>query len=266
MLVDSHCHLNSSEIIDRIVEVVRNAQINGIELLQTISTKISQHDELLKIVERQEKVFCSVGNHPLNLQSEGIVHHQDIVRLCSHEKVTSIGETGLDYLLLNKDHHEKQQKSFIEHIIAAQISGLPIVVHTRNAEEDTARILSTMMKKKKFTGVVHCFTATAKLARTCLDLGLYISASGIVTFKNAGDIRNTFANVVPSERLLVETDAPYLSPVPVRGKSNEPAYLKHTARFMANLLNLEYEEFCKITTQNYFSLFKKARLYISKKE
>jgi TatD DNase family protein len=263
-LVDSHCHLDFPELAGNLEEVIKVAALNNVRYLQTISTKIKEFPIIRQIAEAYEPIFCSVGNHPLNLDSEGIITSRKIVKLCSHKKVTAIGETGLDYYY-SKENFKVQQESFIEHIKAAQETGLPIIVHTREAEEDTIELLTAMYKKKHFTGVIHCFTASEQLARACLEIGLYISASGIVTFKNAKSIANSFVNVVPIERILIETDSPYLAPDPMRGKPNQPAYVVHTAKFMAKLKEIDYSEFCKKTTENYFELFKKASQYIGNK-
>lgn len=256
-LVDSHCHLDLPALYDDLDNVISAAFNNSIQYLQTISTQLKEINKIRKIAEDYANIFFSVGNHPLNLETEGVVSCEKIIDLCVHRKATAIGETGLDYHY-SKNKVKIQQDSFIEHIKAAQITGLPIIVHTRNAENDTIDILTKMYKKKHFNGVIHCFTASDKFAVECLKIGLYISASGIVTFKNAKNIADVFQKTVPLERILVETDAPYLAPVPLRGEKNQPANLVHTAKFMANLLEIDYYKLCEKTTENYFDLFSKA--------
>ncbi len=258
MLVDSHCHLDF-EVLNRDLEsVIQRAFDNNIGLMQTICTKISGFNKIYKLSESHNKIFCSIGNHPLNLVEEGVIKAEEILKFTNKPKVIGIGETGLDYYY-SKDNEKVQKESFIEHIIAAQESKLPIIVHTRSADKDTVEILKKYMKIKKFSGVIHCFTASQWLANECVDMGFYISASGIVTFKNAKDIQQIFKKI-PVEKILLETDAPYLAPVPMRGKDNEPAYLKYTAEFMAKLLDLDLNNFIDITTKNFFNLFNKAKV------
>lgn len=258
MLVDSHCHLDF-EVLNRDLEsVIQRAFDNNIGLMQTICTKISEFERIYNISHSNENVFCSIGNHPLNLVEEGVVKAEEILKYTGRDKLIGIGETGLDYYY-SKDNEKVQKESFIEHIIAAQETSLPIIVHTRSAERDTVDILKKYMKIKEFSGVIHCFTASQWLANECIDMGFYISASGIVTFKNAKDIQQTFKEMAV-EKILLETDAPYLAPVPMRGKDNEPAYLKYTAEFMAKLLDMDLNNFIDITTKNFFNLFNKAKV------
>ena len=258
MLVDSHCHLDF-EVLNRDLEsVIQRAFDNNIGLMQTICTKISEFERIYNISHSNENVFCSIGNHPLNLVEEGVVKAEEILKYTGRDKLIGIGETGLDYYY-SKDNEKVQKESFIEHIIAAQETSLPIIVHTRSAERDTVDILKKYMKIKEFSGVIHCFTTSQWLANECIDMGFYISASGIVTFKNAKDIQQTFKEMAV-EKILLETDAPYLAPVPMRGKDNEPAYLKYTAEFMAKLLDMDLNNFIDITTKNFFNLFNKAKV------
>ena len=258
MIVDSHCHLDFKVLSDDLEGVIERARKNGVGVLQTICTKISEFESIYSISHSNENVFCSIGNHPLNLAEEGVVKAEEILRYTNRDKLIGIGETGLDYYY-SKDNEGAQNESFIEHIIASQESSLPIIVHTREADKDTVDILQKHMAKKKFSGVIHCFTASSWLAKECLDMGLYISASGIVTFKNAKDIQQIFKEV-PLERILIETDAPYLAPVPMRGKDNEPSYIKYTAEFMAKLLDVDLNDFIDTTTNNFFDLFNKAKV------
>jgi len=254
MLVDSHCHLDFAELNNGLDEVVKRASDSAIVLMQSICTQISKFESILSITQKYDMVYCSVGNHPLYVKKEKFASHEDILVHCSLPKVIGIGETGLDYYHPDFDK-ALQQKNFIEHIKASQESGLPIIVHTRAAEEDTVSILKEHMRKKKFTGVIHCFTSSKWLATECINMGLYISASGILTFKNAVDIQQTFKDI-PEDKILIETDSPFLAPVPLRGKSNEPSYLKHTALFLAHLRGKSFEEISKITTDNFFNLFR----------
>ena len=258
MLVDSHCHLDFEVLNSDLKSVIQRAFDNDVGLMQTICTKISEFDKIYQLSESNDKIFCSIGNHPLNLLEEGVVKAEEILNFTNKPKLIGIGETGLDYYY-SKDNSKIQKESFIEHIITAQESSLPIIVHTRSADQDTVEILKKYMKVKKFTGVIHCFTASSWLANECIDMGFYISASGIVTFKNAIDIQQTFKKI-PVEKILLETDAPYLAPVPMRGKNNEPAYLRYTAEFMAKLLDINLNNFIDITTKSFFNLFNKAKI------
>ena len=255
MLVDSHCHLDF-EVLD-FSTTLDNAIKNDVAILQTICTKIKDFNTILEIAGRSERVLCSVGNHPLNLKEEGLVKAEEIIDFCSHPKVIGIGETGLDYHYDNSPDKKLQQQSFEEHIKASQETGLPLIVHARDADSDIISIMKSLYKQKNFKAVIHCFTGGKELAYGALDLGFYISASGIVTFKNAKEIQKIFSEI-PLDRILIETDAPYLAPVPHRGKTNEPAFLKHTAKFLANLRQMTYDEIAKATTENFFRLFDKA--------
>ncbi|MFQ3307021.1 MAG: TatD DNase family protein [Candidatus Midichloriaceae bacterium] len=258
MIVDSHCHLDFEQLSSDIAGVIQRADEANVKVMQTICTKISEFEKIHSIAKKYTNIFCSVGNHPLNLNEEGLVKNSDIIKLTKKEKVIGIGETGLDFHY-SKDNKQLQTKSFEEHIIAAQTTSLPLIIHTREADQETVDILEHHMKEAPFSAVIHCFTASKWLAFKCLDMGLYISASGIITFKNATDIQETFKQI-PIDRILIETDAPFLAPIPFRGKTNEPSYLKHTALFLANLLNKPFEEISLQTTKNFFSLFTKAKI------
>lgn len=260
MLVDSHCHLDFPELHNKMEEILQRAQENDVKILQTICTKISKFKDILAIANTSQNIFCSVGIHPLNVKDEGIYEAEKIIKLTSNNKVIGIGETGLDYYY-SEESKNLQQKSLDEHIKAAQETGLPLIIHTRNADDDTINILKSAYKNKEFTGVIHCFTASKRLAYECIDIGFYISASGIITFKNAQDIRNVFMEI-PLQNILIETDAPFLAPVPKRGKSNEPAFVKYIAEFLANLRNISYDELSKNTTDNFLRLFNKVNLKI----
>jgi TatD DNase family protein len=257
MLIDSHCHLDFPDFTDKIPEFIARAKDHDVTIMQTICTRISRFDEVLNIAKTHDNIFCSIGNHPNNVEEEGIVSAAEIVKLCEHPKTIGIGETGLDYYYEHSDR-ELQKQSFIEHIKASRETGLPIIIHTRSADNDTIDILTSEMKKGAFKGLIHCFTASAELAQKVLDLGFYISVSGIITFKNAQDLRDIIKHV-PLQKLLVETDAPYLAPMPHRGKTNEPAFTKFTAEYLAELKGISYAEVAKQTTDNFYRLFSKAK-------
>jgi TatD DNase family protein len=257
MLVDSHCHLDFPEYATSLDEVLMRAAANDIGYMQTICTQISKFKQVLTVAERYPHIGCSVGNHPNHVAEEAKVTAQDIIALTKHPKVIGIGETGLDYHYEYTPHRE-QQDSFIAHIQAAQETGLPVIVHTRDADEDTIDILQEQMDIKKFPGLIHCFSTGRKLAERAIEMGLYVSVSGIVTFKSAADLQNTVKDL-PLTSLLVETDAPFLAPVPYRGKTNEPGYTRLTAEFIATLKGIPYAEVARITTENFFRVFSKAK-------
>ena len=257
MLVDSHCHLNFPALQNQISTILDNANNADVQHLLTVCTKLNEFNDILKLTQDHPNISCSVGIHPNDAKTfskQDINYINDAVK---NDKVVAIGETGLDYYYENSDR-EKQKESFEAHINIAQKSKLPIIIHTRDAEEDTQKILSEQMQKQEFSGVMHCFTSSYELAKVSLDLGMYISISGIVTFKNAEDLRQTVKKI-PLDRLLIETDSPYLAPVPKRGKTNEPAYVKYVAEFLANYLGKNYEEFSSITTNNFYRLFNKIK-------
>ncbi|MDF2096196.1 TatD family hydrolase [Aquibaculum arenosum] len=256
MLVDSHCHLDYLEREgDSLEEVVTRAQRAGVGRLVTISTKLSEFDTIRGIAERFAAVYCSVGVHPHEAGEEGVEDPQNLLSRCAHPKVVGIGETGLDYFYEHSPR-EAQQRSFRAHIAAARESGLPLIVHARDADADTVAILQEEHARGAFPGVIHCFTAGPELAQAALEIGFYISLAGVVTFKKAEALRETVRQV-PLERLLVETDSPYLAPVPKRGKRNEPAYVVHTAEKMAELMDVSADELAEATTANFFRLFSK---------
>ncbi len=257
MLVDSHCHLDHEALSGDLDGVVARARSAGIGAALTISTRLDRFPDVLAIAERYEDVWCSVGVHPHDTAAaEPAATARRLVDLCDHPKVVGVGETGLDY---HYEHSPRdvQQRSFRAHIAAARETGLPVIVHSRNAEADTARILADEHGGGTFTGLLHCFSATRQLAEKALEIGFLISFSGIVTFKNADEVREA-ARIVPPDRLLVETDAPYLAPVPHRGKTNEPAYAVHTADKVAELKGMSGSELANATTRNFYDLFTKA--------
>jgi TatD DNase family protein len=256
MFIDSHCHLNYKGLVEQEREVLARARANGVQGMLNISTRESEWDAVIGLAEREPAVWASVGIHPHEADQHGDMTSAKLVEKARHPDVIGIGETGLDYFY-NYSDREQQQACFRQHIVAARESGLPIIVHTRDAEEDTARIMREEMEQGAYSGVIHCFTASADFARIALDLGLYISLSGIVTFKNAKDLQE-IAQTIPDDRLLIETDSPFLAPVPHRGRTCEPSFVSDTARFLAELKNIEIESLAAQTTSNFFRLFSKA--------
>lgn len=256
-LVDSHCHLNFPDFKDNLDEVVERAVANGITSMQTICTKLHEFPAILAIAEKYPNIWCSVGVHPNNVADEELAKAEELVKLAQSPKVIGFGETGLDYYYEHSPR-EKQRLSFIEHIKAAQATGLPVIVHTRAADDDTIEVMQEQMQNGSFKGLIHCFSTGAKLAWGAIEMGMYISISGIVTFKKATELQE-IVKTLPLDRLLVETDAPYLAPMPHRGKTNEPAFTRHTAEFIAELKGISYEEVAEVTTRNFFDLFSKAK-------
>lgn len=255
MLVDSHCHLDFPELNEDLDAVLARARDAGVGAVLTISTRVARFNGLKEIVEAHDNVFCSVGTHPHNAAEEPDITVEELVEISSHPKVVAIGESGLDYHYDNTPR-DVQKKSFRTHIAAARETGLPLVIHAREADADIARILQEEASKGLFPFVLHCFTSSPELARTGLALGGYVSFSGVVTFKKSDALRD-IALAVPHDRLLVETDAPYLAPEPLRGHSNEPAFVVHTASRLATLRGLSETEIARATTDNFFRLFKK---------
>lgn len=255
-LIDSHCHLNYAGLAERQDEVLANARANRVTGFLNISTRQAEWGDVLGAAERNRDVWATVGVHPHEADAHPDLGAAALVEAASHPRVIAIGECGLDYFYDNSER-EAQKDRFEAHIDAARQSGLPLVVHTRDAEEDTAGILARAVREGGVTGVLHCFTGTADLARKALDLGFYISLSGIVTFKNAKELQET-ASWLPSDRMLVETDSPFLAPVPHRGQTCEPAFVADTARFVAELRNEPPEALAETTTANFFRLFSRA--------
>ncbi|NOZ32530.1 MAG: TatD family hydrolase [Alphaproteobacteria bacterium] len=258
MLIDSHCHLDFDVLRDDLDGVISRATAAGVTHMLTISTRVRQFNRLTAIVEKHDGVWCSVGTHPHNADEELSVTTDEILVLARHPKCIAIGEAGLD------NHYDNatpvaQEKSFRRHISAARQSGLPLIIHSRDADARMSEILVEEHGAGAFDFVLHCYSSGARLARMGLELGGYISFSGIITFKNAGEIRD-IARTVPLEKLLVETDAPYLAPAPHRGRTNEPAYVAHTAAYLAELLGMSYADFADHTHANFSRLFVKAGL------
>lgn len=255
MLVDSHCHLDFPDFESERDAVIARAREAGVTLMVTISTRVRRFDQIRAIAEAHKEVYCSVGTHPHNADEELDITVDDLVSLSSHPKVVAIGEAGLDYHY-DKSPRDAQRQGLLNHIAAARLTGLPLVIHARSADEDMAEILRDESKKGEFSFVLHCFSSGADLARTGVELGGYVSFSGILTFRNSQDIR-AIARDIPHDRLLVETDAPFLAPVPNRGKRNEPAFTAHTANVLAETVGVSKEEIRKLTTENFFRLFSK---------
>jgi TatD DNase family protein len=256
VIVDSHCHLNYKGLVERQDEVLTRARAAGVGAMLNISTRESEWDDIIALADAQPDVWASIGIHPHEADGHVGVDARRLVERAAHPRVIGIGESGLDYYYDHSDRAQ-QRSSFREHIAASRATGLPLIVHTRDAEDDTAAILREEMEQGGFPGVIHCFTASADFARIALDLGLFISLSGIVTFKNAHDLQ-AVARWLPADRVLVETDAPFLSPVPHRGKPGEPSFVADTLRFVAALRDENAEELAATTTANFYRLFAKA--------
>lgn len=256
MIVDSHCHLNYDGLVEQQDAAIERARAAGVTGMLTIATRAEEWDAVADIARRHADIWASVGVHPHDADSHADVDAETLIARTADPKVIAIGETGLDFYYDRSDR-ARQERSFRAHIAAARATGLPIIVHTRDAEADTHRILADEMEQGAFTGVIHCFTASDDFARKALELGLYISISGIVTFKNAKALQDS-ARAIPADRLLVETDAPFLAPVPHRGKVGEPAFVVDTARFLADLRGETFGDLAATTTRNFFNLFAKA--------
>ena len=256
MLIDSHCHLEYKGLVEDQQGVLERARAAGITGFLNISTRQSEWERVVGTAQREADVWASVGIHPHEADKHADLGEEALIRASEDPKVIGIGETGLDYYYEHSDR-ETQKALFRTHIAVARKTGLPVIVHTRDAEEDTARIIADEMGKGTFPALIHCFTASADFARKMLDLGLSISLSGIVTFKNAKGLQD-IASQLPQDRLLVETDAPFLAPVPHRGKVCEPAFTANTAEFVANLRGIDRDRLGEATTNNFFRLFGKA--------
>ncbi len=257
MLVDSHCHLDFPELSSQADAVMSRAREAGVGHMLTIGTKITKFDGVLAMAERFPNVSCSVGIHPHEAGVEPAMDVEKLTALAKHPKVVAFGETGLDFYYEHSPRAD-QEASFRVHIAAAREVGLPMIVHTRDADPETVAIMADEMKKGAFTGVIHCFSSGPELAAKTLEMGFYISFSGIVTFKKADALRDV-AKTVPLDRILVETDSPYLAPMPHRGKTNEPSFVTHTADMVAGLKGVSREELAGATTANFFRLFAKAK-------
>jgi TatD DNase family protein len=257
MLVDSHCHLDFPEFAPQLDAVVARAGDAGVGVCVTIGTRLSGFARVHEIAEQFPNVYCSIGIHPHDAEKEPLKDESPLIERAKLAKVVGIGETGLDYFY---EHAPRQAQvaNFRAHIAAARETKLPLIVHTRDADDDTIAVLREEMDTGAFTGVIHCFTGTRRLAEASLELGFYISVSGIATFKKSDQLRAVLRDV-PMERLLVETDAPFLAPMPLRGKTNEPSFVVHTAAALAALKGVSAEELAAATTDNFFRLFTRAR-------
>ena len=258
MIIDTHCHLDFTEFKDDFSIMLDNAKKNDVLGMQTICTKIEEFPKILNIALKQPNIWCSIGTHPHNAEDEDHISKEQILEQCNNDKVIGIGETGLDYFYENSKR-DIQIKSLYKHIEVSKKTNLPIIIHARDADDDIIEILTTEYKKEKFTGVIHCFTASQKLADAALSIGFYISFSGIITFKNAENIRKS-CEIIPINRILIETDAPYLAPIPFRGKRNEPSFITETLKKVSEIKKMPINETKEITTNNFFNLFTKAKL------
>lgn len=257
MLVDHHCHLDFPQLVADRDGLLARAESAGVGVMVTISTRVRQLPTLLDICAAHDNIYCSVGTHPHNADEERGIPADELVRLSEHPKVVAIGEAGLDYFY-KKGSPEAQAEGFRTHIEAARRTGLPLEIHTRDADEDTIKILEEEQAKGAFPAILHCYTGGPELARRAVELGLYVSFTGVVTFKKNDALRD-IARHVPLDRLLVETDAPYLAPEPFRGKTNEPSYVVHTAATLAEVKGVSPEALAQATTDNFFRLFRKVK-------
>lgn len=255
MIIDSHCHLDLLEKKGaNIDEIVQNAKDHGVLMLQTICTKISEIENILKFSQKYDNIYASIGNHPCNVKEEGVIAPEQIIEICQkHPKIIGIGETGLDYYY-ESETKAAQKQSFLNHIAVAQTLQKPLIIHSRDCDADMIEILKSEQKNQKFPALLHCFCSGGDLAKIAIDLGIFISFSGILTFKNARDLQEIAKNV-PLDMCLVETDSPYLAPTPFRGKTNEPAYTKYVVDFLAQLKNTSAQEVARVTTDNFCKLF-----------
>ena len=256
MIIDSHCHLEYEPMCFSLDETISRANRDGVKFLLTISTTENSLKKILKITSDFECVYGTYGIHPHEAKNHQYIKSEEIIKKVNlSKKIIAIGETGLDFYY-NLSEKKVQIKSFEEHINAAQSSNLPLIVHTRSAETETLDILKKKKKEKDFKILIHCFTGSRDFAFKLLDLNSYISASGVVTFKKSEELASTFKDI-PNNRILVETDSPYLAPVPMRGKTNEPSYIIHTVKFLSELKKIDFKDFSEITTNNFFNLFGK---------
>tara|TARA_B100001121_G_C18643949_1_gene600675 strand:- start:446 stop:1222 length:777 start_codon:yes stop_codon:yes gene_type:complete len=256
MIIDSHCHLTYEPMSSHLNETISRANKDGVKYMLTISTEDKSFDKILNIISNHKSVFGTYGIHPHEAKSHKSIKTFDIIKKIKlNKKIIGIGETGLDFYY---NHSEKKDQiyCFEEHIHAAQELDIPLIIHTRSAETETLEILKQNLRTKNFKILIHCFTGTRDFAFKLIDLGAYISASGVVTFKKSHDLANTFKDL-PNDKILVETDAPYLAPVPLRGQSNEPSYIIHTVKFLSDLKKISFHDFSKITSDNFFNLFGK---------
>ncbi len=255
MLVDSHCHLDFPDFASELDAVVERARAAGVGRMVTISTRVKKLPQVLAVAEKFSDVFCSVGTHPHNAHEELDIDAAALVKLAQHPKIVALGEAGLDYHY-DKSPRDAQAQGLRQHIAAARKTGLPLVIHSRECDADMSRILEEEAGKGAFPAVLHCFTGGRELAFKAMELGLYIGFTGILTFKNGQNLRD-IAKDLPTERILVETDSPYLAPLPYRGKRNEPVFVVETAKVLAAVRGVSFEEIARQTTENFFRLFSK---------
>ena len=258
MIVDSHCHFLHEKNLISVDEIIYNAAENNVKRFLNITTKFEEFDKSIELSDKYECIYTSIGIHPHEASQMDDIIYNKIIELSNHKKVIGIGETGLDYFY-NNALKEDQINSFEKHIKLSQITNLPVIIHSRDAEDDIYKIIKKMNDEKPFSAVFHCFTGSTQLLEKLLPFDIYFSISGIVTFKNSENIRKT-VKTIPIERILVETDTPYLSPVPMRGKTNEPSYIIHTLEYLADLFNVNSDDLGDITTSNFYKLFKKASI------
>lgn len=258
-IVDSHCHLDLIEQKGlKLDEVLGNCQKNNVKILQTICTKVTEIEQLLKYTRDHDFIYASLGIHPCNVKDQPKISAAELIKICNeNEKIIGIGETGLDYFH-DKSTIDLQKISFLEHIQASRETNLPLIIHSRDCDLDMMEILEAEQKNGKFPALLHCFSSSEELAKKVIDLGIYISISGIVTFKNAQSLQEIVKNL-PLEFLLLETDSPYLAPMPHRGSTNQPAFTSHVAEFVANLKGISLAEVSQKTTENFLRIFKKVR-------
>ena len=256
MIIDSHCHLTYEPMSESLSETINRANKDGVKYLLTISTEDKSYSKILDIIENYNCVYGTYGIHPHEAKNHTNLKSKNIIsKIQKSKKIIGIGETGLDFYY-NHSEKKEQLSSFLEHIYAAQKTQLPLIVHTRSAEEETIKILKENKKIQDFKLLIHCFTGSKKFAFNLLDLGAYISASGVITFKKSQELAETFREI-PNDKILVETDSPYLAPEPLRGKPNEPSYIIHTVEFLSKLKNISYDSFAEKTSDNFFKLFGK---------
>ena len=256
MLVDSHCHLDFDDFEEDLEDIIARAKENGVTTILNAGNNIGELQQQLALSEQYPFIYTAVGVHPHNASEYEHITAQDIINETGHKKVVGIGECGLDYYY-DYAPRDTQIRIFKEQIKAAQETGLPLIIHTRDADDDTINILGEAYKEKPFSGEIHCFSSSKALADFALSIGFYISASGIITFNKSGDLRDIFATV-PLDRLLIETDAPFFAPVPMRGRRNEPSFVLHTAEKLAQIRDIPLEKLAEITSDNFFRLFRKA--------
>ena len=256
MFVDSHCHLDYNDFEEDFDDIIARAKEVGINAILNAGNNINELDNQLKISAKYPFIYTAVGVHPHNALEYADITADEFIAKADNSKVIGIGECGLDYFY---DYAPKdvQKKVFIEQIKAAQVTGLPLIIHTRSADDDTIEILGNMYNEKPFKGEIHCFSSSKKLADFALSIGFYISASGIITFNKSQDLRDIFVSI-PNDRLLIETDAPFLAPTPLRGRRNEPSFVVHTAEVLAQIKEMNIDELAQLTSDNFFNLFRKA--------